>query len=106
MNGTHILVDRSGPHRHATSTHGIPDDSATGAYGSHGIVRLAPIQGHDGIGVHSGRAGIPDGRGRMGPDHAPQGCIRTTDEAMRVITQTMRTDPLHSITVRNNHEQQ
>ncbi len=105
-NGTHILVDRSMPHRHAGSDrHGIPLDSARGSYGSHGIVRLAPIQGHDGIGVHSGRAGVPDGRRRMGPDHATQGCIRTTDEAMRVIEQTMRTDALRSITVRNNHEQ-
>jgi hypothetical protein len=105
-NGTHVLIDRSMPHRHAGSdAHGIPRDSARGAYGSHGIVRLAPIHGHAGIGVHSGRAGVPDGRRRMGPDHATQGCIRTTDEAMRVIAQTMRTDALRSITVRNNREQ-
>ncbi len=105
-NGTHILVDRSMPHRHAGNDgHGIPLDSSRGSYGSHGIVRLAPIHGHNGIGVHSGRAGVPDGWGRMGPDHATQGCIRTTDEAMGVIAQTMRTDALRSITVRNNHEQ-
>jgi hypothetical protein len=105
-NGTHILVDRSMPHRHVGSdSRGRPYDSTTGAYGNHGIVRLAPIHGHDGIGVHSGRAGIADGRGRMGPNHATQGCIRTTDEAMRVISQTMRTDALRAITVRNNREQ-
>jgi hypothetical protein len=105
-NGTHILVDRSMPHRHAgNGSDGRPLDSAAGSYGSHGIVRLAPIQGHNGIGVHSGRAGIPDGRGRVGPDHATQGCIRTTDEAMGIIARRMRTDALRSITVHNNHDQ-
>lgn len=85
-NGTHVLVDRSALHRHAGhDNHGLPLDSASGAYGGYGIVRMTPIQGHDGVGVHSGREGRADGRGRRGVDHATQGCIRTTDEAMRVI---------------------
>jgi hypothetical protein len=106
-NGTHILVDHSAPHRHAGSDRrGIPLDSERGSYGSHGIVRLAPTHGHAGIGVHSGRAGVADGMGRMGPNHATQGCIRTTDDAMRVIAQTMHTDALRTITVRNNRDQQ
>lgn len=105
-NGTHTLIDRSAPHRHAgNDQRGVPYDSAGGAYGSHGIVRLAPIQGHNGIGVHSGRAGMADRSGRRGENFATQGCIRTTDDAMRTIAQSMRADPLRSITVRNNRDQ-
>lgn len=106
-NGRHVPIDRSAAHRHAGSDRrGVPLDSSRGAYGTHGIVRLAPIHGHDGIGVHSGRAGVADGRGRRDQNHATQGCIRTTDDAMATITRTMRADPLRVITVRNNREQQ
>lgn len=105
-NGTHGLIDRTAPHRHGgTDARGIPVDSTEGAYGSYGIVRLLPLGRHSGIGVHSGRAQRADGLGRVGPNHATQGCIRTTDEAMRAIAQTMRRDALTTITVRNNHAQ-
>jgi hypothetical protein len=70
-NGTHILIDQATPHRHAGNDgRGVPLDSVNGAYGSYRIVRLAPIYGHTGIGVHSGRAQRPDGRGRTGPSYA------------------------------------
>ena len=101
-NGTYNLVDRSAPHRHAGSDAHGPLDSANGAYGTYGIVRLNPFQGHAGIGVHSGRVSLRDGHGNIGPKHVTQGCIRTTDEAMSVITRTMHSDPLNSITVQHN----
>lgn len=101
-NGTYHLADRSAPHRHAGSDRHGPLDSANGAYGAYGIVRLNPFQGHAGIGVHSGRANLRDGHGNVGPKHVTQGCIRTTDDAMSVISRTMHSDPLDSIIVRHN----
>jgi hypothetical protein len=97
-NRTYHIIDPTHPHRH-----GGEADTLDGAYGRFGIIRLAPFNAHghahSGVGVHSGRAN------RGGADHATMGCIRTTDEAMEAIVRHMRVDPLHSITVRNNHVQ-
>jgi hypothetical protein len=54
---------------------------------------------HDGVGVHSGRA---NGGAQ---NHPTMGCIRTTDEAMEAITRFILGDPLESITVQGNHDQ-
>jgi lysozyme family protein len=97
-NRTYRIIDPSHPFRH-----GPPADTLNGPYGRFGIIRLqhftAEGHGHDGVGVHSGRAN------KGGPDHATMGCIRTTDEAMEAIVKHMRHDPIHSITVEHNHRQ-
>lgn len=82
--------DRTVPHYHA------PD--ANGMYGLHGIIRFF-VPGHSGIGVHSGRLHHP----RVpGPRHPTKGCIRTTDEAMAVIKDHMRTSPITAVRVEHN----
>lgn len=102
-NGTYNLTDRVSPHRHAgNDRHGVPLDSTNGEFGVHGIVRLNPFNNHSGVGVHSGRATARDGHGNVGAKHVTEGCIRTTDEAMGVITSTMRNDPLDTIMVQHN----
>lgn len=68
-------------------------------YGRHGILVFA-VPGRSGMGVHSGRARIPDGLGRVGPQHCTLGCVRTTDEAMAAFVEAARRDPIESITVR------
>ena len=102
-NGPHPVQDQHTAHRHHGTHNGHPQDSVDGEYGTYGIVRFS-VAGHPGIGVHSGRANVPDRspeHGR-GPNHVTQGCIRTTDEAMLAITQAMTTDPLSSIVVSGN----
>jgi hypothetical protein len=105
----HLPFVPNGTHTVATQTHarhhGAAADSANGEYGTHGAVVMNPIQGHTGIAVHSGRATTPDGARRTGVNHATEGCIRTTDEAMQQITRTMHNDPLTTVTVQNNHVQ-
>ena len=101
QNGNYPVEDRHRPH-----THGVTQDSADGEYGTHGIVRFT-VPGHDGVGIHSGRQNLADRtpqRG-MGTDHVTQGCIRTTDEAMGVIEETMSHDPLTQIRVEHNRNQ-
>ena len=67
-------------------------------YGAHGIL-IFNVPNRTGMGVHSGRAGIPDGLGRSGPQHCTLGCIRTTDEAMAAFLQVIAGDPMQSIDV-------
>ncbi|NHZ96617.1 L,D-transpeptidase family protein [Massilia sp. CCM 8734] len=89
-NRSYTPQDRTIPHYHAPD----PDSSI----GSHGIVRFY-VPGHQGIGVHSGRRHHP----RIpGPPHPTMGCIRTTDEAMAVIKEKMRTSPITSVRVEHN----
>jgi RHS repeat-associated protein len=77
-----------------------PDDSPDNAYGSNGIF-VFNVPGCLGCGVHSGRANTPDKRGRRGPQHATNGCIRTTDDATSLINNlTSHGDPLTTLTVR------
>lgn len=104
-NGDYTIDDPSRPFKHgrAVDHGGVPVDSTDGAYGPCGIIRIHPFDvgktHHAGIGIHSGRA-------RKGAwNHPTMGCIRTTDEAMKAISQSMAKDPLKSITVRNNHDQ-
>lgn len=105
-NGHHKILDQKTPNKHHTLTIdklGIPVHDINGMYGRFGTIRLerfaAGGQFHNGIAVHAGRI---NGHAQ---NHATDGCIRTTDAAMGVISAHMRNDPLVAITVRNNHEQ-
>jgi hypothetical protein len=60
---------------------GVPDAVDLGGDGLPDAVDGAGI----GLGIHAGRLGMPDGRGREGHRHATMGCIRTTDAAMAEI---------------------
>jgi hypothetical protein len=91
QNRAYTVQDQTVPHQHMAS--------ANGPYGLYGIVRFNVSQ-HPGIGVHSGRA---NARHLPGPQHPTMGCIRTTDEAMLVITRFMRTSPLTTVEVINNN---
>jgi hypothetical protein len=89
-NGTYTVLDKTAPRSHAAN--------ANGPYGLHGIVRFN-VPGHPGIGVHSGRALAK----RMpGPQHPTMGCIRTTDEAMDLIAETMKASQLTVIEIVHN----
>lgn len=88
--GIYVVLDKRTPRKHLAN--------ANGPYGLHGIVRFH-VAGHPGIGVHSGRAFA---RRMPGPQHPTMGCIRTNDEAMRVIVKTMKTSPLTTVQVMCN----
>ena len=74
------------------------ENTPNSAYGSSGIF-IFNVPGREGLGVHSGRATTADQAGRTGPQHATNGCIRTTDEATAQIVQTHSTDPVTQIRV-------
>jgi RHS repeat-associated protein len=79
-----------------------PDDGPNSAFGSHGVF-VFDVRGCKGCGVHSGRADVPDAKGRRGPQHATHGCIRTTDDATELIDELNRHgDPLTGLTVSNS----
>jgi hypothetical protein len=75
-----------------------PGDLPSSAYGSHGIF-IFDVPEREGMGVHSGREGVPDGLGRTGFQHCTMGCIRTTDEATAQLLKTHMMDPIKSISV-------
>lgn len=103
--GAHAFLVHKRPTKHPgkTEASGIAQDSKNGRYGPYGSLTLGPVpvDGVDqtGLAVHSGRANY------KGADEATNGCIRTTDEAMRVITTLMETDPLEHLIVRRNRNQ-
>jgi hypothetical protein len=74
------------------------DDAPDSAYGSYGIF-IFKTPPRTGLGVHSGRENVKDGLGRKGPQHATNGCVRTTDDAMKQILATHTNDPLLSFTL-------
>ena len=100
-NDTYTVEDQKAPHRHNPE-----EDSPDGKYGSFGIIRFL-VAGHEGIGIHAGRKTKRDRTSAhaLAQDHVTEGCIRTTEEAMAVITKTMTTDPLTTVVVKNNHLQ-
>ncbi len=75
-----------------------PGDTPNSAYGSHGIF-IFNVPNREGMGVHSGRDGVPDGLGRSGFRHCTMGCIRTTDDATAQLLRIHAIDPILSITV-------
>jgi hypothetical protein len=74
------------------------DPGPDSAYGSYGIF-VFTVPNRTGLGVHSGRANVPDGLGRKGPYHATNGCIRTTDDATQAILNLNDSDTLETLTV-------
>ena len=77
-----------------------------GASSSFGNVAtfIFEVPGRSGMGVHGGRECVTDKAkpGRTGVDHATNGCIRTTDEAIQTILDTVNDgDPLKTISVDN-----
>ena len=89
-NATYSFMDAFRPHPHPANPNG--------PYGSYGILRFN-VPGHPGIGIHSGRANAAH---LPGPPHPTEGCIRTTDDAMRTISDVIRNDPLSTIDVIRN----
>jgi hypothetical protein len=75
-----------------------PGDPPQSPYGSHGIF-IFDVPDREGMGVHSGREGAPDGLGRSGFLHCTMGCIRTTDDATAQLVRTHSIDPITAITV-------
>jgi hypothetical protein len=82
------------------------DDSVDGHFGTQGIVQFN-VPGHIGVGIHAGRQETADltPERRAGPDHVTNGCIRTNEDAMRTIVNTMRNDPLTVVRVVSNRYQ-
>ena len=72
--------------------------NAESGWGSNGVT-VFNVVGRTGMGVHSGRATTADQAGRTGPQHATNGCIRSTDAATEQIETTHATDPIESLTV-------
>ena len=112
INGDYDFLDTSSPHTHGNEKDKLdpekdvskkrPADSVEGPFGSYGIFRLKSFTGadgklHEGVGVHSGRAS-------KGCSAKTEGCVRSTDEAMKLIKKTVVTDPLTKMTVKNNRE--
>lgn len=77
--------------------------SENSAYGPEGIIHIDDAKGASGqlmvgAGVHSGRAD------RGGPNAKTAGCIRTCTDAMKTINETAKSDPLKTVTVKNNNK--
>jgi hypothetical protein len=103
--GTYRFLDTKAPH-----LHGGTADTPSGEFGPDGIFRLQEFRGadgqeHTGVGVHAGREGDPDLRGREGPEHATMGCVRTCSAATGTIRELVKTDPLETLRVINNRKQ-
>ena len=76
-----------------------PGDAPNSPYGSYGNF-VFNVPGCVGCGVHSGRANSTDRAGRSGVNFATNGCIRTTDNATRIIEQLQQSgDPMTTLTV-------
>ena len=76
--------------RHTTHA----DDSPNSAYGKHGNFKFdtAAIHRTD-MGVHSGRAND------RGTKHPTMGCIRTTDEATKLLSEMEKRKAIKSLTI-------
>ena len=65
------------------------DDAPGSSYGSNGNA-VFTVPGCVGCGIHSGREYKVDRRGGSGVQHVTEGCIRTTDDATRLIQDLVR----------------
>src|ERR1700722_803563 len=74
------------------SSHNNHPPDPNGPYGSYGI-DVFDVPGRTGMGVHSGRANSG------GPSHPTLGCVRTTDDCMKQITDWQTHDPMTDITI-------
>ena len=95
QNGIYNFIEKIAPFKHRSHPE---EDTLDGSYGSYGIIHFY-VHGHQGVGVHSGRA---HHKRLPGPKHWTRGCIRTTDDAMKVISETMALDHLMTVEVKNN----
>lgn len=97
LDGTYKFQDTGAAHFHP----GQPDaDSEDGGFGPYGIFRIY-YPGHRGVGIHSGRLNHPHG----GTIYWTEGCIRTTDAAMKSISKTVVTDHLTTLVVVANYRE-
>jgi hypothetical protein len=78
--------------------HHHPDDAPESPFGLYGII-LFSVVGRTGMGIHSGRAGVPDALGREGIFHCTLGCLRTSDAAMAALARIHATDQIIALTV-------
>lgn len=92
-NGMYDIIDQYRPHLNYNN-----EDTENRVYGPYGIIRFN-YPGHSDVGVHSGRTHVPH---EPGPYYMTNGCIRTTNDAMRVIKNNMQLMPLYSIKIRHN----
>src|SRR6185437_3627757 len=104
VDGSDPFLDTSSPHLHVGSA-----DTARGAFGPDGIFRLQQFEGadgkeHTGVGIHAGRAGVPDALGRTGAEHATMGCVRTCAAATGAMRELAKTDPLQTLKVIHNRK--
>jgi RHS repeat-associated protein len=74
------------------SSHNNHPPDPNGPYGSYGI-DIFDVPGRTGMGVHSGRANSG------GPSHPTLGCVRTTDDCMKKITDWQAHDPMTDVTI-------
>jgi len=77
--------------------------SENSAFGPQGIVHIYGARGATGevmvgAGVHSGRLD------KGGPEAKTAGCIRTCTDAVRKVNSVAKSDPLKTVTVKNNEE--
>jgi uncharacterized protein RhaS with RHS repeats len=76
-----------------------PDDGPDSKFGSYGDFQFN-VPGRSYMGIHSGHRDSHDRAGRQGYKHATDGCIRTTDDATRLLDQLVHNaDPLTSLLV-------
>lgn len=111
-NGWYSVQDKHRPYRHGSATSpfrgiAVKEDSVNGEYGVRGIIHFN-VPPHTGVGVHAGRRNVRDisSRRGKGPNFVTLGCIRTTDEAMAVIAEMMKSDPLYWVHVVYNRQRQ
>lgn len=75
-----------------------PEGLPSGKYGRY-FIRFKAFTQEDGeyragMGLHSGRKGVPDKAGRVGYLHCTYGCIRCEHAAMEYIDERWELDPL------------
>lgn len=91
--GNNTTSTSRGPWAPGTYTYGYStthkDDASGSSYGSNGNA-VFNVPGCVGCGVHSGREYKADRRGGSGIQHVTEGCIRTTDDATRLIQDLIR----------------
>jgi RHS repeat-associated protein len=74
------------------------NDAPNSEFGTNGNFQFK-VPGRPGMGIHSGRRDVRDKRNKKGPEHATNGCIRTTDEGTEAINEINEADPLRRLIV-------
>ncbi len=103
-------TDKAFTHGEQKDKNGIKKDSEGGSYGEDGIFRAKDFTETTGnkekrtnMGVHAGRKGKKDGKGRSNEKYATMGCVRTNKQAMKSIKKAIKKHgSLTKIIVKNN----